>query len=543
MSRPNAGRVCVLALALLSMLAIPAPARAATSCTGWASELVPPTTVRVKRTEGPAAGRVQTVPFHDYVDVVMHAEWPASWRTETLKAGAVAVKQYAWYHAMNYRGGYVVVDGRQVCYDVVDTWADQLYHPERFPAGSVPGSLKSASRLTWQISLRKAGAFFLTGYHAGEIDATCGSNATGIRIYQWSAENCGDRGYSMESILRTYYSGLSVVDPGAHDILGSSHGDGAVTAPTSGSTIRPRIFRSTGQAFTPVAGPEAALDPDLTLAKIASDVTGDGRDDLVVLLRDGSSGHRLSVMTATPTGLLAPRTWWLSGGDFAGRTVRLSAGGFTTDRRMDVGLLVEGADSSRSNVYMLRSLGDRFSTKDLWWSGALNAANTSIRAGDVTGDGRADLVLQLDRGTSGLSYDVMRSRHGGGALGSRVRWFDGTGLRRATTRLTISDVNRDGRDDLLLAYPRGSSGTYVTGLVSDGSRFREDAMWSSTTLPYARVKLGAGDIDANGRGDGILYYRTAEGTTRLYALRSSGGAMSSAVWLTDSARWSRLTPY
>ena len=44
------------------------PRRSAASvCTGWTSNVVPPQTIRVLRTTGPAAGSVQTVPFRQYV--------------------------------------------------------------------------------------------------------------------------------------------------------------------------------------------------------------------------------------------------------------------------------------------------------------------------------------------------------------------------------------------------------------------------------------------------------------------------------------------
>jgi len=45
--------------------------------------------------------------------------------------GATAVKQFAWYHALDghHRSGYRSSDGD--CYDVRDDTADQLYRPEK----------------------------------------------------------------------------------------------------------------------------------------------------------------------------------------------------------------------------------------------------------------------------------------------------------------------------------------------------------------------------------------------------------------------------
>jgi hypothetical protein len=183
----------------------PATAFAAATCTGWTSDSVPPTTIRILRTSGPASGTVQAVPFHDYVTVVMAAEWGAGNPAEVLKAGAVAVKEYAWYHAMFWRGG-SAADGS--CYDVVDSSMDQVYAPEtRVPAAS----LTAAVDATWGISIRKAGGLFVTHYQAG-ANVDCGVNADGGHLYQVSATHCAQEGMTADLILNTYYGpGLEIV--------------------------------------------------------------------------------------------------------------------------------------------------------------------------------------------------------------------------------------------------------------------------------------------------------------------------------------------
>lgn len=183
----------------------PPTALAAATCTGWTSDSVPPTTIRVLRTAGPASGFVQEVPFHDYVNVVMAAEWGSGNPAEVLKAGAVAVKEYAWYHAMFWRGG-SAADGS--CYDVVDSSMDQVYAPEtRVPAAS----LTAAVDATWGISIRKSTGLFATHYDAG-ANVACGANADGWHLYQVSATHCAQDGMTAAVILDTYYGpGLEIV--------------------------------------------------------------------------------------------------------------------------------------------------------------------------------------------------------------------------------------------------------------------------------------------------------------------------------------------
>ncbi len=73
----------------------------ASSCSGWTSETTPPSTIRVYRA---ATGAVETVNFRVYAKNVLSREWIGSWTTESLRSGAVAVKMYAWYHVLHWRG-------------------------------------------------------------------------------------------------------------------------------------------------------------------------------------------------------------------------------------------------------------------------------------------------------------------------------------------------------------------------------------------------------------------------------------------------------
>ena len=130
-----------------------------TECTGWRSTRTPPPTIRVlraKRRTGvdrDVVGTVQEVPFREYVGVVLAAEWPSHYPIETIKAGALAVKQYAWYYAIVYRGGEVELeDGSMACYDVQDTTVDQVYYPEQWsPSDKHLRAIESS----WLLTVRK----------------------------------------------------------------------------------------------------------------------------------------------------------------------------------------------------------------------------------------------------------------------------------------------------------------------------------------------------------------------------------------------------
>jgi peptidoglycan hydrolase-like amidase len=115
----------MLLAALLTPLSSPSPTSAAGECGSYSSETAPPATIRVFRT---ATGAVDTVDFRAYVKNVLSREWISSWTTESLRSGALAVKNYAWYQVLHWRG-YVNAAGQ--CFDVFDSTRDQHYDPSR----------------------------------------------------------------------------------------------------------------------------------------------------------------------------------------------------------------------------------------------------------------------------------------------------------------------------------------------------------------------------------------------------------------------------
>jgi hypothetical protein len=141
---------------------------------------------------------VQTVDFETYAKVVMAAEWNPLWHIEALKAGAVAVKEYAWYYTMHWRGG----SGSNGCYDVIDNTNDQIYSPGVYtPAASHIQAVED----TWLESVARGGDLFPTGYRTGH-DVSCGRDADGAHMFQYSALECALAGKTAEQILLIYYA-------------------------------------------------------------------------------------------------------------------------------------------------------------------------------------------------------------------------------------------------------------------------------------------------------------------------------------------------
>ena len=180
---------------------IPTPASALGECGAHASETAPPPTIRVYRT---ATGSVDTVDFGTYVKNVLSREWISSWTTESLRSGALAVKNYAWYQVIHWRG---YTNGAGECFDVFDSTRDQHYDPSR----PTYASMAAAVDATWATLAHRNGRIFATYYNAGQAHEACGARANGWQMFQWGTQACGLDGRSAAEIMAIYYPGVVVM--------------------------------------------------------------------------------------------------------------------------------------------------------------------------------------------------------------------------------------------------------------------------------------------------------------------------------------------
>lgn len=186
-------------LAALTLLAGGLPAwvtpTAASSCSSWTSQADPPPTIRVFRH---ATGAVDTVDFRVYTKNVLSREWIGSWTAASLQSGALAVKTYAWYQVLHWRGG---VNTQGECFDLRDDTYDQVYDPSQ-PTWS---SAAAAVDATWTMRVLRNGSIFPTYYNAGAPQEACGANANGWKLWQWGTQGCGLAGKTAAEIMAVYY--------------------------------------------------------------------------------------------------------------------------------------------------------------------------------------------------------------------------------------------------------------------------------------------------------------------------------------------------
>jgi hypothetical protein len=485
---------------------------------------------------------------------VIAAEWPSHYPIETIKAGALAVKQYAWYYTIVYRGGEVELeDGSTACYDVKDTTVDQYYDPED-PDLATTDKIRRAIDSSWPLTVRRyrpataSSSFFLTGYRAGRA-VPCGADTDGWKLYQNSTRRCGEDGLRMLDILRLYLEPrLEIVTLGRHDIVGNERGDASAFVRNGQGHLVAHVWdpSATEPGLSP--GTTRSLSPGGLIGAVSSDVDDDGHDDLVWMRRTGPSEARIRVAPSSGDDYGEDTGW------YQGTTIGslddaiLLSGDFDADERRDVAVLArDGGGRAAVHVFRKAKSGDAFRPPRTWWSGALEMGHVrDAWAGDVSGDGRADLIVLEDIESGGMRIKVaLGKRPGIGLKELRTRFSDAS-LKPGRVRIVPGDADRDGREDLFLVTRDGNPGQVERLAGRPGGALVRSRLWrapKSDPFVIRDIRLGVADVDFDGHSDLLVYTRDGRGT-RIRVLASRYTSMLRAPSIAaPTVDWEGLQPY
>jgi peptidoglycan hydrolase-like amidase len=194
------GSATVVALSGLSMFWTPIAHAAPT-----VNNSPQPSTVRVAiRSSNPSGeadprGRimwVQTVPFEQYVEDVLPNEWIPSWNTESLKAGAMAIKMFAWYHHLHP----VTIDG--FTFDVDNTVNFQAfrYYSRQTETNAAIQSIRP------YVYVKPNGEIIELNYRAGMQNDPNWQYRNAEKMAQWGSQFWAERGRTYVQILQFYYA-------------------------------------------------------------------------------------------------------------------------------------------------------------------------------------------------------------------------------------------------------------------------------------------------------------------------------------------------
>lgn len=176
----------------------------------------PPTSIRVWRrgldgSTASCSGRVDVIAFEQYVKGVLPHEWIRSWHTESLRAGAIAIRTYA--------ASWVASGGKYTCADLDDTTASQVYKDERFAVTNAAVD-DTASTYVMKNSAPVFAEYSAENGHptaTGISDTVCAGQTRfghGRGTCQWGSQRWALQGQASKWILEHYYPGATVTKIG-----------------------------------------------------------------------------------------------------------------------------------------------------------------------------------------------------------------------------------------------------------------------------------------------------------------------------------------
>jgi hypothetical protein len=270
----------------------------------------------------------------------------------------------------------------------------------------------------------------------------------------------------------TRVAAANLVGDRHRDLIAVARGDGSVRVLPGGS----------GGAFAAALALTAGSDP---FQATAGDVNGDGIPDLVVI---GHLANALYVQRGLGGGQFAPTdTYPLR--NHGNRVVVTDLNG---DAFADV---VVAHDGSGQPVYLTAYLGSATGTlRRVWELGTAYFTTQGIAAGDLDGDRHTDVVIAMgDNRASVLVLHGLGTGEFASPLALPPLSAD-SGLSDGTTAIAVGDLNRDGRDDIVVACFELTNQLVIRLSTANG-------FTDPVPLPVpAPVDVALGDLN----GDGTL---------------------------------------
>jgi hypothetical protein len=291
-----------------------------------------------------------------------------------------------------------------------------------------------------------------------DIDPTYGQTAPVRKLAT------GGFSYDRSRTVAGDFGDITPKDDGTADhVVWHAAGDGTVrlwVVPGGGDTT-PRLWATLGAPWN-----WANSRP------MAADVTGDGWDVLVVRLYRGCSGGYCYtddiVFVSNGTRLGSPKRWTqektVTPGLDDGRFLMADVDG---DTRAD--LVTMRAATGGYTAAARISTGSSFAPPAGFADGTgagLSFADTRSLAGDLTGDGQADLISIARSGLTGLAVWVQASENA-----VLTKWQDlvTAGWSYTGSRQYLADTNGDFIDDLVTVHRSGGTGFLVWRHPSNGT--------------------------------------------------------------------------
>lgn len=486
-----------------------------------------PQSIRVYRVN---LGRVDVVPFNFYAKHVLPSEWYGSWPMESLKAGAMAVKTYAWYWIS--KGGKWPSLGA----DVKDTTADQVYNPNySYPATD------AAVDATWNYKMTRGGSLFESHYLAGSYGPGYEQGYEGW-MTQWGTKYWADQGKDWQWILHYYYDpygtiSIDLVKKAASDFNGDGLSDAVAAYDYGGGTTGIWVFLSDGQNLRPSLWWKS--QPGLFNANsakwISGDFNGDGYSDIAALYDYDGTKTGIWLFTSNGGGFAQPKPVFRS--DYwSAKQTKLASGDFDGDGKDEL-LAFYGYGGTSTGVWLLDGIEEGSTyPRMVFSSGYWEWGKTSLVPGDFDGNGASDAGAIYDYGGSSTGFWIFPFSVGG-KMSYPFNAYSTPYWAASSASYLSGDADGDNKDDIIAPYNYGGTNTGIWIFKSTGTEFTPKLAYSTPYWDYSRSSFMTGDFTGDGIGDVAAVYDYGGGKVAIWLFSSSGSTISSAKAIYSSPYW------
>ncbi|HEY0471228.1 MAG TPA: RICIN domain-containing protein [Kribbella sp.] len=258
---------------------------------------------------------------------------------------------------------------------------------------------------------------------------------------------------------------------------------------------------------------------------VQADLNGDGRTDLA-MFREGaghqiwlykliSDGNRYDSGAAVWTS--GPNGWPLS-------TARMVAGDVDGDGKADI--VVQNAGTGTNWQALVFLAANNFQQPVTWAQAAAGNdwSKSAPLLADVDGDHKADLISMRNLTGCRTAIDVYKSTGTAFAAASTVYDSGAGNFCWERSKPAVADTDGDGKDDIVSLYEYSASDAGLTVFRSTGTGFTPTSWWRrSGELDLSKATLTTGDFDGDHKDDAaVLYAGGATGDRQIYTFKSSG---------------------
>jgi hypothetical protein len=309
-------------------------------------------------------------------------------------------------------------------------------------------------------------------------------------------------------------------------ILRDFNGDGRLDIAETNYNTRTVgvLLAQAGGGYAPVVT-YATQSPSTPFGLTSGDVTGDGRPDLVVanyLSASSSTSGTVSVLPGQAGGTFGSATVVNVGGS----PLNVALGDVTGDGRPDLVASINGGGRA---VSVVPGLGNgSFGTPVLYGGGSSSALASQqaygVALNDLDGDGRLDIIVTNFDNTTGNTVGVLLNQSGGG-FGAATAYATGSGNTQPTG-IAIGDVNNDSRPDLIVTNYNTNAVSVLLGQT--GGTFRAASTYATGATGPRELALG--DVNNDGRLDIVTAnFGNGSGSTASVLLGLGGGSFGTAT--------------